>query len=132
MTTIVVAQSIQLTIPHPPASLSPNGRPSRWQKARDAKQLRSDAAHLTRQAIWEAGIDDHPWSGARLDIHWRFAGVQPDDDGVIGRIKAARDGIADACLVANDRDIVTGRVSFERVRRKEQCVVLTLTRGGAA
>jgi Holliday junction resolvase RusA-like endonuclease len=121
-------QRIVLALPHPPASLSPNGRPNRWQKARDTKQTRADAMHVTRNAIWQDGIDNHPWPSCRMDICWLFAGVQPDSDNIVARLKAVRDGIADALLVADDKHIQIGAVTTERVPRKEQGVVLTLTR----
>lgn len=119
---------VTLELPHPPASLSPNGR-AHWRvKARDAAQVRQDAAMLVRQAIWEAGDVGHPWPAATMDIHWRFSGRQPDSDNTVSRCKNVRDGIADACLVSDDVSIRVGAVTFERVRRAEQCVVLTLTR----
>jgi hypothetical protein len=90
--------------------------------------VRRDAFCLTRQAIWDAGDVGHPWSSARLDICWMFAGRQPDADNTVARVKGAIDGIADACLVLNDQSIHLGAVTFERVSRKDQAVVLTVTR----
>ena len=120
--------ALHVVLPHPPASLSPNGRPNRWQKARDAKQVRRDAALLTRQAIWEQRIDSHPWDAARLDICWLFAGTQPDADNVVARCKSVVDGIADMGIVANDQVLRLGAVTFRRVKRTEQAVMVTITR----
>lgn len=122
--------SITITLPMPPAVLSPNARPFWAVRASAAKAMREAAAHVTRQAIWQDGITDHPWPAARIDVWWLFAGVQPDADNCIARLKSAIDGIADACIVANDNVIQLGAVQFERVKRKEQGVVLTLTRKG--
>jgi Holliday junction resolvase RusA-like endonuclease len=119
---------VRITLPHPPASLSPNGRPDRWTKARDGKRVRRDAALVTRSAIWEQDITSHPWPAARMDIHWRFAGTQPDSDNVVARCKSLRDGIADACLVANDQSISIGSVTFERVPKRDVEVVVIVTR----
>jgi Holliday junction resolvase RusA-like endonuclease len=122
------AEAVILTMPHPPTSLSPNGRPNRWEKAADTKQVRRDAMMVTRSVIWQDGIDSHPWPAAVMDICWLFAGTQPDSDNIVARLKAVRDGIADALLVADDKHISIGSVTFERVPRKEQGVVITLTR----
>jgi crossover junction endodeoxyribonuclease RusA len=120
-------QRIVLTMPHPPASLSPNGRAHWRRKAADTRDVRLGAMLTTRDAIW-MDVVDHPWPSARMDICWLFAGTEPDSDNVVARLKAVRDGIADACLVSNDRDIHIGTVTMERVPRKEQGVVLTLVR----
>jgi Holliday junction resolvase RusA-like endonuclease len=124
-------QRLVITMPHPPASLSPNGRPNRWERAADTKRTRRDAMLVTRQSMWdqlaEWDIND-PWPSARMDICWLFAGVEPDSDNIVARLKAVRDGIADALLVTDDKHIQIGTVTTERVPRKEQGVVLTLVR----
>jgi crossover junction endodeoxyribonuclease RusA len=116
-------QRIVLTLPHPPASLSPNGRAHWRRKAADAKQTRNDAYISCLIADADKG-----WPAATMHIFWQFAGKQPDDDNVIARCKPIRDGIADAGLVADDGLIRVTGVTFERVPRKDQGVVLTLTR----
>ena len=128
-TTATKAMSLTIEFPHPPGSLSPNGDNAHWRtKGRDKARLRRDAFALTRQEIWDQRIADHPWPAARLDICWRFAGRQPDADNVVARLKGAIDGMADACIVADDQVISIGAVTFERVKRVEQAVRLTLTR----
>ena len=122
-----VVQRITIDIPHPPASLSPNSR-SHWRdKARDTRHMRTISNMLTCAAMGCADINE-PWPAARMDIHWRFAGRQPDDDNIIARCKPIRDGIADAGLVADDCSIHVGSVVFERVPRRDVEVVITLTR----
>ncbi len=61
----------------------------------------------------------------RRCITGRIGGKRPDDDGVTTRCAAYRDGAQDAGLVADDQQITTGTVTFERVKRGEECVVLT-------
>ena len=51
--------------------------------------------------------------------HW------PDDDNVIERCAAYRDGAQDAGLVVNDRQIVTRGVRFHVATRFQRCIVLT-------
>lgn len=125
---LVDTQRVVIVMPHPPSSLSPNARVHWRVRARDAARVRREAFCLTRQAIWDGGIDSHPWDAAVMDIEWRFSGRQSDSDNVVTRVKAARDGIADACLVRDDKYVVIGSITMERVRRSEQAVVLTLTR----
>lgn len=126
------AVTVTIMLPHPPSSLSPNSRVHWRTKARDAQRLRRDAFCEVRHAIWEAGDVGHPWPAATMDIHWQFAGRQPDDDNIVARLKSARDGIADACLVSDDALIRIGIVTLGRVARKDQCVIITLTRIEAA
>ena len=122
-----VVQRITIDIPHPPASLSPNGRAHWRDRARDTKHMRMISDMLTCAAMGCADINE-PWPAARMAIHWRFAGVRPDSDNIVARCKSVRDGIADAGLVANDRDIRVGDVTFERVPRRDVGMIVTLTR----
>ena len=121
-------QRVVLTLPHPPASLSPNGRAHWRTQAVDKTRTRTGALLMTRNVIWQEGITSHPWPAARMDICWMFAGRQPDDDNVVARCKSIRDGIADGCLVSDDKHITIGTVTMERVPKAQQGVVLTLTR----
>jgi crossover junction endodeoxyribonuclease RusA len=115
-------QRLVIAMPHPPASLSPNGRAHWSERGRDAKWWRTLAKAKTRMEGQEG------WPAASMHIFWLFAGRQPDDDNVIARCKPIRDGIADAGLVADDGLIRVEGVTFERVPRKEQGVVIRLTR----
>jgi crossover junction endodeoxyribonuclease RusA len=124
--------TVVLDMPLPPASLGPNGR-EHWAMRNHATQLwRTMAAGLIASQRVIGQHDHRDWPGAQMDIHWQFAGRQPDDDNCIGRLKAVRDGIADAGLVADDALIRVGVVTFERVSRKDQAVRITLTRTEAA
>jgi Holliday junction resolvase RusA-like endonuclease len=67
-----------------------------------------------------------------MRIHWFYAGRQPDSDNIVARLKAARDGIADACLVSDDRDIQIGEVITVRVPRTQQHLLITMIRMEAA
>ena len=120
-------ERIVLTLLHPPASLSPNARCHWRKKAADTKQFREDVGWVTRSMMHVYGVEGR-WPGARLDIHWRYAGVQPDADNCIAQLKGGIDGIADAGLIENDRTIRMGSVTFEHVRRSDREVLLTLTR----
>ena len=116
------ARAVTVELPIPPASLSPNGRAHWAERGRDARWWRTLAK--VKLEMTEA----QGWPSARMDIHWCFAGRQPDDDNVIARCKSIRDGAQDAGLVNDDQAIRVGDVTFQRVRRPAQCVVVTFTR----
>lgn len=119
---------VVLVLPHPPASLSPNGRAHWSERGRDAQRWRRIGAGLMVNYRAVTGHDERDWPAASLRITWMFAGRQPDDDNCIARLKPVRDGLADAGLIADDGLIHVEGVVFERVKRHEQAVVLTLTR----
>lgn len=125
-------QAIKLVMPLPPASLSPNGREFWAVRNRDAQLWRTMAAGLIASQRVIGQHDERDWPGARMDIEWRYAGRTPDDDNCVGRLKSTRDGIADAGLVADDGLIHIGAITLVRVPRKDQQVIITLTRIEAA
>jgi len=96
--------SVTITLPLPPEALKPNARPHWSRKARAAKAYRKRAWASTLAA-----------TGAGLPERWRRASVQvvaffptarhPDPDNLIASLKAAFDGIADAGLIANDKEL---------------------------
>ena len=51
-------------------------------------------------------------------------GPMPDGDNALASIKIAIDGIADAGILANDRDIVSWQVSVERGVKREVVILL--------
>jgi hypothetical protein len=116
-----------IVLPHPPASLSANARCHWSVKARDTKAVREYAGWQARLAMQHDGITE-PWPAAQLHIWWQFAGKQPDDESVIARCKPARDALVDAGLLTVDRYVRQASVTLERVPRKEQGVVITVTR----
>lgn len=96
--------SVSITIPLPPDALKPNARPHWSRKARAAKAYRKHAWAATLAA-----------TGVGPPERWRRASVQvvayyptarhPDPDNLIASLKSAFDGIADAGLIANDKEL---------------------------
>lgn len=120
-----MTETVVIAMPHPPASLSPNGRTNWAVRHRDGQMVRTRAYYLT----WAARAPGaEPWAGAVMDIHWQYAGRCPDDDNIVARCKSGRDGIAAAGLVTDDALIRVGAVTCERVKRANQQVIVTLTR----
>ena len=69
---------------------------------------------LKFQRVW--------WPGATMHVIWRYAGKQPDDDGVWTRLSSYRDAAQEAGIVADDLTVRQGRLEFVKVPRKYQCV----------
>jgi Holliday junction resolvase RusA-like endonuclease len=89
-----------LELPFPPKELSQNARIHHYARARAVKAYRQECMVLARTANLK--ID---WAG---DIHLWIDFYRPnrhhyDDDGLSGRFKAGRDGIADALGVDDNR-----------------------------
>lgn len=84
-----------LTLPWPPASLSPNARVSRFVRASAVKAYRRAVA----AEAWARGIDPVQGEGltlARVVFHPPTGRLVVDADNAIARWKAGQDGIADA------------------------------------
>lgn len=121
---------IQLSVelPWPPYGLSPNGRLNRFLKAKLIKSARKDAYWLARKAMLQAGLDApiHPGDNGVHVVYYCTppTRARPDDDNMMGRLKAMRDGVADA-LGVNDRCFHTS-VEF-RPAQKPARVLMVLT-----
>lgn len=92
---------MQVTLPWPPAGLSPNARLHWAQKSKLAKAYRRACHVLTL----EAGLRGIDWEG---DIHVWIDFYRPtrrtmDHDNCLSRIKSGLDGIADALGVNDSR-----------------------------
>jgi crossover junction endodeoxyribonuclease RusA len=120
--------SITLTLPWPAKELSPNARVHWSIKAKHTKAYREIGFYTAKEA--KAKID---WQGT---IHAFITFYPPDrrrldDDNIIARIKAARDGIADALGVDDKRFRIHPHLSDEVRKGGVVEVVLTqqLTKG---
>lgn len=85
----------EIVLPWPSSALSPNARGHRLSEAAAAKKARLDAFFATKASKVAAGTRLHFIFQPPIFRHH-------DDDNLIGRVKAYRDGIADAWKV-NDR-----------------------------
>lgn len=96
-------ESITFTIGIPDKILSPNARPHWAQKRRATKDLRECSKYLTLQAMAGRNIQ---FTEASMFTTWHWKDKRSRDrDNALARMKAVQDGIADAGLVKNDRDI---------------------------
>lgn len=115
-----------ITLDLPPRVLSPNVR-AHWATVAMAKKKYRHAAEVLTRA---AGVIEMGRCTMGLAFYVRDRrGLAQDSDNLIASMKAARDGIADAGVVANDRDIEVETPTLA-VDRDNPRVVVTLTEIG--
>lgn len=92
--------TITITLPWPPAVLSPNARAHWTAKAKAAAKVRRDACYLAQAA----GARMLPWAGMAVAIEFRPPDRRLyDTDNLLARCKAALDGVADATGIDDSR-----------------------------
>lgn len=123
-TTITVAVPVSLC----PMSLSKNGR-AHWRVRHRDFQAQKEFVYWTIRRP-DTG-DDPLWQHAVMHIEWQYhTGRPPDDDNVVARMAGARDACELAGVVADDRHVRIGRVTYTRLPRGAECMaVVTLERG---
>ena len=117
---------IVIELPLPPPELSPNSRVHPLQRAHNARRVRCITCYVVRGVLVERGLDRPRWRRAHVQYTWRsLRGPLPDPDNVIARCKAVLDGLVDAGLIADDREVsVTARVE-----RGKPCLIVTVVPG---
>lgn len=97
--------SLTIEMPLPPPSLRPNGRVHWSAKGRCVKEARGMTKLRCLAAL--AGQDAPRWADAVVATEARFPTARHwDPDNILAALKAHRDGIQDAGIVANDRALV--------------------------
>lgn len=96
-------QVVYVTLPLPPAVLSPNiasaSLRGRFMKAAAAKRYRQ----LAKKAVEEEQVEDAPWQQIEVEPFFHYATKRKrDEDNAVASLKAAYDGIVDAGLVKDD------------------------------
>jgi hypothetical protein len=123
-------RALELVLPWPSKDLSPNARVHYRVKAAATKIARQTAVVLAFEAGWrDAWLPEgrlHLW----IDCYQAPGKKLPDDDNMIGRCKAYRDGIAQVLGIDDKRFISHPFVSDER--RPGGQVVVRITGGPAS
>lgn len=123
-------RALELVLPWPSKDLSPNGRVHWSRKAKATKHARQTAVVMAHEAGWRAlqlpAGKLHLW----VSFHQAPGKALPDDDNMLGRFKAYRDGIAQVLGIDDKRFISHPFVSSERRPRGQ--VVVRITGGAAA
>ena len=115
--------SFSITLPWPPAALSPNRRAHWGDRAKATAKYREDA----RYAAQAAGARVLEWPGAVLTITAHpSTNRNRDGDNLIASLKSGFDGIADATGINDSRFTIGAPVFAEP--RKAPCVIVEITR----
>jgi Holliday junction resolvase RusA-like endonuclease len=119
--------SITITIPIPHRALSPNARTHWATKAKKVKAARG-------VAWWYAKVDADwtptHWPNAISTVVWYAkTATHPDPDNALAMLKPYFDGMADAGVLANDRNLAHNPIRFEKDRANPR-VQITITRVG--
>ena len=97
-------REIAIDVPVPPAPLWPNARVHYMARARAVKRYRGlcwlVALAESRKMDW-----GRPAAAASLQATFFLPARKRDPDNCVAALKAAIDGIADAGILANDRDL---------------------------
>jgi crossover junction endodeoxyribonuclease RusA len=105
--------SLTITIDPPAKALSPNARVHFRVLAKAKAQARKSTRLL---ALAEIGRNKPPrWTKARIDMVWYHAirNRRPDPLNIYGWLKGHADGLEDAGVVDDDRNLYPGEVRFE-------------------
>jgi crossover junction endodeoxyribonuclease RusA len=114
---------IVIELPLPPRELSPNSRVHPLQRAHDARRVRRETSYVARGALVQHGLVSPRWNRAHVQYTWRSPrGPLPDPDNVIAHCKAVLDGLVDAELLADDREVSVAA----RVERGKPCLIVTV------
>ena len=95
--------SLTITIPLPPKSVKANAR-SHWRK-------KAQGAHTYRKQAWAAAVvavkrKPPRWLKAKMEVKAYFPTTNfPDPTNLMASLKAAEDGLQDAGVIQNDRDL---------------------------
>jgi hypothetical protein len=118
-------RALELVLPWPSKDLSPNGRVHWSRKAKATKHARQTAVVLAHEAGWRALQLPpgrlHLW----IDCYQAPGKKLPDDDNMIGRCKAYRDGIAQVLGIDDGR--FRCHPNVKRERRPGGQVVIRIT-----
>jgi Holliday junction resolvase RusA-like endonuclease len=119
-------RSIALTLSFPPRELSPNYRSRHWtQVARAKKAYRTECMVDARNA--RDCRTEYPLR-APVEAHVVFVvGARdrlPDVDNCLASLKAGIDGVCDAGVITDDRDIASWHVSVARGHKREVSLLL--------
>ena len=95
---------IRLTLPLPPPALSPNGRHHWAVKARATKEARLMAEMQARRL---PAYQRRAWAAAEIQTTVYLPNARKADrDNLLASCKAYFDGLTDAGVLADDRDVV--------------------------
>lgn len=109
---------LTLQLPIPDKVLLPNARVHWVVKSKAVKAARALAKAEGARVLADAGISPPLWGKAKFKaVLFYTRGTQPDPDNFNASMKSYCDGIADARIVANDRNLWPERPEFIKVAK---------------
>jgi len=126
----VAERALELVLPWPSKDLSPNARVHWRNRSKATKAARETAVLLAFQAGWRDAWLPEGRLNLWIDFYQAPQKVLPDDDNLLLRFKAYRDGIAQV-LGIDDRRFISHPMVHEE-RRKGGQVVVRITGGPEA
>ncbi len=120
--------ALTFQLPLPDRALSPNSRNHWAVKSKAVKAARATAKEEAGRVLSDARMDAPRWKVARMDVVV-FLGPrnkQPDPDNLIASLKPYIDGLADAGIVENDKNLWPERPEIRRVERLPR-IEITIT-----
>jgi Holliday junction resolvase RusA-like endonuclease len=120
-----VSESIRITLQLPNRSLAPNGR-THWRVKARATRTYRQVAHYYTAAEMQANAVAGGWTAAEVEAaFWFPMNRGRDADNLLASLKAAFDGIADAGLVSNDRQLtyLPVRQAIDRERPRVEITI---------
>jgi Holliday junction resolvase RusA-like endonuclease len=116
--------SVTITIGIPHKALSPNARPHFMARAGVVSRARR-AAFIRGTIVTVAGAPE--WTNAISTVVWYTKTKRrPDADNALAMLKPTFDGLADAGVLANDRNLAHNPIRFE-VDRSNPRVEVTIS-----
>lgn len=112
-------RALTFQLPMPDSRLSPNSRNHWAVKSKVVKASRLAAAEEARRVLSDNQMEPPRWEKASMGVVL-FLGPrnkQPDPDNLIASLKPYIDGLADAGIVANDKNLWPDRPEIRRVER---------------
>lgn len=122
-----MGNSITIHLPIPPDATHPNKGKCCWQKKMRLTALqRNDASLATHAEMVRTGIEGN-WKYAKVQAFFKVS-KQNDSDNLLAWLKASFDGLADAKLIVNDKNLMHFEPQQEIVKgkhRREVTLVVT-------
>jgi len=120
------SKSLTFYLPIPDKVLSPNARCHWAVKSKAVKAARTAAKTEACRVLGDSGCPAPRWAKARYTarLYTLPASRVRDPDNFIASLKSYLDGIADAQIVANDRDLWPERPEFHRCTRMPRVEII--------
>lgn len=101
-------KTLTVVVELPPNELKPNSRPHFREKAKQKAYYRNHASEEAQVAVWKKPRTSltMPWTEVTIKVtYYHKTKAFADRDNILASMKAAFDGLVDAGLLTDDRDV---------------------------